>query len=54
MERGRRAVEPDIGRDRRRARALVEHLGLRHLVDEAPARQDVEEIGLVGAHAAVV
>src|SRR3954470_3316944 len=30
--------------------ARVQRLGLGNLVDIAPVRQDVEEIGLVGAH----
>ena len=51
MQRGRRAVEPDIGRDRSRAGPRVERLRLGDLVDEAPIGQYLQEIGFVGAHA---
>ena len=41
MQRGRGAVEADIGGDRLAARERVERLGLRDLMDEAAAREDV-------------
>ena len=50
MQRGRGAVETDIGGDRLRFGELVEGVGLRDLVDEAAARQRMQEIGLVAAH----
>ena len=50
MERGRGAVETDIGRDGRLPGERVQRLGLGDLMDEAPAGENVEEIGLVGAH----
>src|SRR5580693_814197 len=50
MQRRRGAVESDIGRDGRLTGERVQRLGLRDLVDEAPAGENVEEIGFVGAH----
>ena len=50
MQRRRRAVEADIGGDGRRARERIQGFGLRNLVDEPPLGEDVEKIGLVGAH----
>src|SRR5580658_1017554 len=50
MERGRGAVEADIGGEPRALRQGVEGVGLRNLVDEAAARQHIEKIGLEGRH----
>ena len=50
MQRGRGAVEADIGGDRPSTRERIERVGLRHLVDEAAARENVKEIGLIAAH----
>ena len=45
-----RAVVSDIGCHIALFGKGVETGGIRHLVDEATALQDIEEIGLVGAH----
>ena len=50
MERRRGAVETDVGRDGRLPGERVQRLGLGDLMDEAPAGENVEEIGFVGAH----
>ena len=50
MQRGRGAIESDIGGDRARLRARVQRLGLRDLMDEAALGQDVEKIGFIRAH----
>ena len=50
MQRGRGAVEADIGGDGAGCGARVERLGLRDLVDEAALGQNVKKIGLIGAH----
>jgi hypothetical protein len=44
MQRRRRAVVAHIGGDAARAGELIQRLGLRELVDEAPTRQRVQEI----------
>jgi hypothetical protein len=53
MQRGRGAIEADVTGDARGFRQHVEGLGLGNLMDEAPAGQNVEKIGFVGAHAAI-
>ena len=44
MQRRRRAVETDIGSDRRRTGERVERLGLRDLMDVAPAGEDIQKL----------
>jgi hypothetical protein len=44
VERRRGAIEADIGRDLLGLRQLVEHVGLRDLVDKAAAFEDVKKI----------
>jgi hypothetical protein len=50
MQRRRRAVETNISRDGRLPGERVQRLGLGDLMDEAPAGENVEEIGFVGAN----
>src|SRR5262249_47262265 len=51
VQRGRSAVESDIGGDRlAAAQQGVERIRLGHLLDEAAARQHVEKIGLEGGY----
>ena len=50
VQRGRRAVEADIGRDRSGLGARVEVLRLRDLVDEAALGENIKKFGLIGAH----
>jgi len=52
MEARRGGVEADIGGEGARGRLGIEALGVRNLVDESAFREDAQEIGLVGAHAA--
>ena len=54
MQRRSGAVEPDVTGDSRIARARVKRLGLGDLMDESPARQHIQEIGLVSAHRMVL
>lgn len=48
MERGRRAIEADIGGERPRSRLLVQALEIRALMDEAALDQRAQEIGFWG------
>ena len=52
VEARRGGVEADIGGEGARGRLGIEALGVRNLVDESAFREDAQEIGLVGAHAA--
>ena len=50
MQRRGRAVEADIGGDAAGLGERVEVVGLGDLVDEPPAGEHAQEIGLVNAH----
>jgi hypothetical protein len=47
-------IESDIGRYLFAFREQVERFGLRDLVDKASGFENIEEIGLVGCHGALV
>jgi hypothetical protein len=51
MEARRGGIEADIGRDRTGRGLGVEAAGVRDLMNESAFRENLQETGLVGAHA---